>query len=164
MSVMLIREYIETDWPSVWPIFQEVVSAGDTYAYDPRWSSDEARKVWVEAPPGLTVVACDGSQVLGTAKMGPNRPGRGSHVATASFMVASAARGRGVGRALGEYALSWAREQGYAAMQFNAVVESNKAAVKLWQALGFQIIGTVPEAFEHPTLGRVGLHIMHQRL
>ena len=161
---MLIREYTNTDWPSVWPIFQEVVNAGDTYAYDPRWSSEEARGVWVEAPPGRTVVACDGSSVLGTAKMGPNRPGPGSHVATASFMVAADARGRGVGRALGEYALSWAREQGYAAMQFNAVVESNKSAVRLWQALGFRIIGTVPEAFAHPTLGRVGLHVMHRRL
>jgi GNAT superfamily N-acetyltransferase len=79
-------------------------------------------------------------------------------------MVAGEARGRGVGRALGEYALSWAKAQGYAAMQFNAVVESNQAAVRLWQALGFQIVGTVPEAFAHPTLGRVGLHIMHRFL
>ena len=162
--MVLIREYRDADWASVWPIFREVVAAGDTYVHDPGWSSDEARKVWVEAPPGHTVVACDGAQALGTAKMGPNRPGPGSHVATASFMVASQARGRGVGRALGEYALAWAREQGYAAMQFNAVVESNHAAVRLWQALGFQIIGTVPEAFEHPRLGRVGLHVMHRRL
>jgi ribosomal protein S18 acetylase RimI-like enzyme len=79
-------------------------------------------------------------------------------------MVAKDARGRGVGRALGEYVLAQARQQGYAAMQFNAVVESNHAAVRLWRALGFQIIGTVPEAFEHPTLGRVGFHIMHCRL
>ena len=164
MSAVLIREYIDADWPSVWPIFREVVSAGDTYAYDPEWSSDEARGVWVETPPGRTVVACDGSAVVGTAKIGPNRPGPGSHVATASFMVARDARGRGVGRALGEYAIAWAREQGYAAMQFNAVVETNLAAVRLWQALGFQIIGTVPEAFEHPRLGRVGLHVMYRRL
>lgn len=161
---MQIREYVDADWPSVWPIFQEVVAAGDTYTYDPAWPSEQAREVWVEGPPSHTVVICDDSQVLGTAKMGPNRPGPGSHVATASFMVAGDARGRGVGRALGEYALAWAREQGYAAMQFNAVVESNHPAVHLWQALGFQIIGTVPEAFEHPTLGRVGLHIMHQYL
>ena len=159
-----IREIRDDDWSSVWPIFREVVTAGETYTYDPDWSSEQAREVWVEAPPGHTVVACDGAQVLGTAKMGPNRPGRGSHVATASFMVAADARGRGVGRALGEYALSWAKAQGYAAMQFNAVVESNHAAVRLWQELGFQIIGTVPEAFTHPTLGRVGLHIMHRRL
>lgn len=161
---MLIREYKDTDWPSIWPIFRDVVAAKDTYVYDPEWTSDEARNVWVEVPPGITVVACDDSRLLGTAKMGPNRPGPGSHVATASFMVANEARGAGVGRALGEYALAWARKQGYAAMQFNAVVESNVAAVKLWQALGFQIIGTVPEAFDHAQLGRVGLHIMYRRL
>jgi GNAT superfamily N-acetyltransferase len=156
-----IREFSDDDWPSVWPIFQEVVSAGDTYAYDSTWSSEQARNIWVEAPPGHIVVACDGPRVLGTAKMGPNRPGPGSHVATASFMVAADARGRGVGRALGEYVLSWAKQQGYAAMQFNAVVASNHVAVRLWQELGFQI---VPEAFAHPTLGRVGLHIMHRFL
>ena len=161
---MLIREYTDSDWPAIWPIFHEIVAARDTYVYDPEWSSEEARKVWVEAPPGRTVVACDDSRILGTAKMGANRPGPGSHVATASFMVAPDARGLGIGHALGEYALSWAREQGYAAMQFNAVVESNLAAVKLWQALGFQIIGTVPEAFEHAQLGRVGLHIMYRKL
>jgi GNAT superfamily N-acetyltransferase len=160
-----IRKYTDADWSLVWTIFKEVVAARDTYVYDPEWTSDEARNVWVEVPPGHTVVACDdSSRIIGTAKMGPNRPGPGSHVATASFMVAPDARGLGVGRALGEYALSWARAHGYAAMQFNAVVESNVAAVKLWQALGFQIIGTVPEAFEHAQLGRVGLHIMYKRL
>ena len=159
-----IRPYEERDWPAVWAIIHAVVTAGETYAYDPAWSEEQARGVWVEAPPGLTVVACAGARVLGTAKVGPNRPGPGAHVATASFMVADEARGRGVGRALGEYALAWARAQGYAAMQFNAVVETNEPAVRLWQALGFRIIGTVPEAFAHPTRGRVGLHIMHQFL
>jgi GNAT superfamily N-acetyltransferase len=159
-----IREYVDTDWPSVWPIFRQVVTAGDTFAYDPGWSSEQAQNVWVETSPGHTVVALAGPRVLGTAKMGPNRPGPGSHVSTASFMVAGDARGRGVGRALGEYALSWAREQGYTAMQFNAVVESNGVAVRLYQTLGFDVVGTVPGAFEHPALGRVGLHVMHRRL
>ncbi len=161
---MQIRKYTDADWSSVWPIFREVVTAGETFAYDPGWSSEQARDVWVETPPGHTVVAHDGARVLGTAHMGPNRPGPGSHVSTASFMVASAARGEGVGRALGEYALFWAREQGYDAMQFNAVVESNDAAVRLWLALGFRILGTVPETFKHPTRGRVGLHVMHRYL
>jgi GNAT superfamily N-acetyltransferase len=117
----------------------------------------------VESAPAQTVVAAEGARLLGTAKMGPNRPGRGSHVATASFMISADARGAGVGRALGEYALDWARSQGYTAMQFNAVVESNEAAVHLWQSLGFDIIGTVPEAFDHRELGLVGLHVMYQR-
>lgn len=159
-----IRGCIDTYWATVWPIFRAIVAAGDTYAYGPAWSSDRVRDVWVEASPGRTVVAVDGARLLGTAKMGPNRPGPGAHVATAGFMVAGEARGRGVGRALAEDALSWARREGYAAMRFNAVVATNHGAVRLWRALGFGIVGTVPEAFEHPTLGRVGLHVMHRRL
>lgn len=164
VSSMEVREYVEEDWPAIWPVFSRVVRAGETYAYDPGWTFDEAREVWVERPPGRTVVAHDGGELLGTAKMGPNRLGPGSHVATASFMVAESARGRGVGRALGEHVLDWARDEGYAAMQFNAVVETNVAAVELWQSLGFKVIGTVPEAFEHPRFGRVGLHVMHRWL
>ncbi|NEE01985.1 GNAT family N-acetyltransferase [Phytoactinopolyspora halotolerans] len=161
---MHIRDFADPDWDAVWPIFRQVVLAGETYAYDPAWDSAHAMSVWVESPPGHTVVATDGTDMLGTAKMGPNRPGRGSHVATASFMVSEHARGRGVGRSLGEYVVDWARANGYAAMQFNAVVECNHAAVRLWKSLGFQIIGTVPEAFDHATQGRVGLHVMHRYL
>ena len=117
--------------------------------------------MWVERPPGRTVVALDGGRLVGTAKMGPNRPGPGSHVATASFMVGADTRGRGVGRALCEDALGWARASGYAGMQFNAVAATNLGAVGLYERLGFTIIGTVPGAFEHPTEGRVGLHIMY---
>nr|BFE76112.1 hypothetical protein GCM10020092_094130 [Actinoplanes digitatis] len=114
----------------------------------------------MESPPGLTVVAVEGDDILGSAKMGPNRPGRGAHVATGSFMVNPERHGRGVGRALGEYVIEWARREGYHSIQFNAVVESNAPAVHLWRALGFTIVGTVPEAFDHRTNGLVGLHIM----
>jgi GNAT superfamily N-acetyltransferase len=150
-------------WAAIWPIFRDVVAAGQTYAYPEDLSSAQAQALWTERPPGRTVVALDGDVVLGSAKMGPNRPGRGSHVATASFMVDPAHRGRGVGRQLGLDALAWARTAGYAAMQFNAVVETNPA-VALWRSLGFEIVGTVPEAFDSATDGRVGLHVMYQRL
>jgi GNAT superfamily N-acetyltransferase len=110
------------------------------------------------------VAVSDQGIVVGSAKMGPNRPGRGSHIATASFMVAPAAHGQGIGRALGEEAIRWAREQGFHGMQFNAVVETNAAAVHLWQSLGFTIMTTIPEAFEHPQHGRVGLHVMYRQL
>jgi GNAT superfamily N-acetyltransferase len=96
--------------------------------------------------------------------MGPDKPGPGSHVATASFMTASTARRRGVARALCEFAVEWATREGYSAMQFNAVVESNVGAVALYEDLGFTIIGTVPQAYEHAQLGRVGLHVMHRFL
>jgi GNAT superfamily N-acetyltransferase len=161
---MQIRPFVESDWPKVWPIVREVVRAADTFAYDPAMTEAQARATWIEAPPGLTVVAVEGQGVLGTAKMGPNRPGPGSHVATASFMVAADARGRGVATALCRFALDWARERGFAGMQFNAVAESNRAAVELYKRLGFRLIGTVPGAFAHPTLGRVGLHIMYREL
>ena len=118
----------------------------------------------MEQPPGRTVVAVDGDTVLGSAKMGPNRPGRGAHVATASFMVDPSSQGRGVGRALATHAVDWARAGGFHAMQFNAVVETNTAAVALWRSLGFQVLATVPEAFDHPTHGLVGLHLMYLRL
>jgi GNAT superfamily N-acetyltransferase len=159
-----IRAFVEADWPKIWPIVREVVQAADTFAYDPAMTEAEAHAVWVEVLPGLTVVALDGDRVLGTAKMGPNRQGPGSHVATASFMVAADARGQGVATALCRFALDWAREQGYAGMQFNAVVETNHAAVEIYRRLGFTIVGTVPGAFAHPTQGRVGLHIMYREL
>ncbi|WP_155373378.1 GNAT family N-acetyltransferase [Catellatospora vulcania] len=161
---MIIREATGQDWPKIYPFFTEIVAAGQTYAFPEGMDLEQARPWWMEQAPGRTVVAVDADTVLGSAKMGPNRPGRGAHIATASFMVDPAHRGRGVGRALGGHVLDWARAQGYHGMQFNAVVETNTAAVRLWQAIGFEILATVPEAFEHPAHGRVGLHVMYQRL
>lgn len=158
---MEIRDFTDDDWDRVWPIVRDVVRARETFTYDPDMTSTQARRTWVVAPPGRTVVAVDGDRLLGTAHMQTNRPGPGSHVSTASFMVAADARGRGVGTALCAFALDWARERGYAGMQFNAVAESNTTAVRLYEKLGFTVVGTVPGAFAHPTLGRVGLHVMY---
>ncbi len=161
---MIIRSAGGQDWLRIWPFFSQIVAAGETYAYPEALTPETAQPLWMEKLPGQTVVAVDGDTVLGSAKMGPNRPGRGAHVATASFMVDPAHQGKGVGRALGRYAIEWAQTAGYHSMQFNAVVETNIAAVRLWQSLGFQILATVPEAFNHPRHGLVGLHIMYQRL
>jgi L-amino acid N-acyltransferase YncA len=162
--IVLIRPASAEDWPAIWPFFARIVAEGETYAYPEGLTQAEAAPLWMESAPARTVVAVLDGAVVGSAKMGPNRPGRGAHVATASFMVDPATRGRGVGRALGEHVLGWARSEGYHAMQFNAVVETNEAAVALWRSLGFRVIGTVPEAFNHPTRGLVGLHVMYQTL
>ena len=161
---MDIREAVEADWPAIWPIVEAVVRAGDTYTYPRDLDEAGGRALW-NPPSWVVLVATDAAgAVLGTAKYGPNQMGPGSHVANASFMVAGASRGRGVGRALGEAVIAHARADGYRAMQFNAVVEANRSAVHLWRALGFEIIGTAPEAFDHPVEGLVGLHIMYRRL
>jgi GNAT superfamily N-acetyltransferase len=158
---LTIRPATGDDWPAIWPIFQSIVSAGETYAFPEDLTMDKAHPWWLESAPGQTVFAETGGVIVGSAKMGPNCPGRGAHIATASFMVDPAAQGRGVGRALGEHVIDWARAAGYRGIQFNAVVETNTAAVHLWQELGFQIIGTVPAAFAHPAHGYVGLHVMY---
>ena len=159
---MIVRTATEADWPVIWPFWQEIVEAGETYAYPLGATSDQARGWWFDG--SRVVVAVDGDPVLGSAKMGPNRPGRGAHVGTASFMVDAGARGRGVGRRLAEDMVAWHREQGFAGIQFNAVVETNTAAVRLWQDLGFEIIGTVPRSFDSTAHGRVGLHVMYLAL
>ena len=159
-----IRPMVPRDWPQVWEFFDEIVQAGETYSYPLDLTAEQARELWTMRPPRQTVVLEGQDGILGSATMGPNRPGRGSHVGTASFMVSPAARGRGVGRALGEYVVRWHRDQGYRAIQFNAVVETNTAAVRLWQDLGFRVVGTVPEAFDSRTHGLVGLHVMHLAL
>ena len=164
MSPIVVRPATDADWTALWPIVEAVARAGETYAWPRDITEPAARALWMQTPPGVALVAVDGDQVLGGAAIKPNQMGGGSHVANAAFMVAPAARGRGVGRRLGVAALDWARAAGFRAVQFNAVVETNETAIALWRSLGFEILGTVPEAFDHPAQGLVGLHLMHRRL
>ncbi|MFJ6852823.1 GNAT family N-acetyltransferase [Streptomyces sp. NPDC091271] len=162
---MLIREATDKDWPAIWPFFHAIVAAGETFTYPVELGEDVAQGWWLLPEPARTVVAVDDAgTVLGTAKMNRNHMGNGSHIASASYMVAPEHSGQGVGRALCEYTVDWARTAGYRAMQFNAVVETNIHAVRLYRSLGFDVIGTLPGGFNHPAHGYVGLHIMHKAL
>ena len=166
-GAILIRDAGPEDWPAMWAFMREIVVAGETFSWDTKTSEEDARAGWFRhgQESGFTVVATGPSgALLGTAECGPNHGGPGAHVATASFMVDPRHAGRGAGRALGEYVLDRARAEGFRAMQFNAVAESNVRAVRLWQSLGMQILATIPEGFRHPADGYVGLHIMYQRL
>jgi L-amino acid N-acyltransferase YncA len=160
-----IRDATANDWPVIWPFLREIVRAGDTYTWRTDVTEAEARDHWFRPAPWRSLVAVDtDGNTVGTAKLGPNQDGPGSHVANASFMVDPTRAGAGIGRALAIHTIKAARAAGYRAMQFNAVVESNTGAVRLWESLGFDILATVPEAFHHPTEGFVGLHIMYLRL
>jgi L-amino acid N-acyltransferase YncA len=147
----------------IWQIFHEVVAAGDTYVFDPKTPRDQALSYWL-SPEAHTFVALDGSQVCGTYILKQNQPGLGSHVANASYMVASRARGRGIGSLMCAHSLDQARRLGFTAMQFNIVVSTNEAAVLLWKKHGFRIVGTLPNVFRHAKLGEVDAFVMHRFL
>jgi ribosomal protein S18 acetylase RimI-like enzyme len=162
---MLIRAATPDDWPAIWEILCRVGTAGETLTWDPDATPESVRPGWMRDPPGRTIVAVDDAgTVVGSAQTHPNHAGRASHVANAGFVVHPDHGGRGVGRALCRHVLDQARDDGYRAMQFNAVVETNVRAVGLWRSYGFEILTTVPEAYDHPAHGLVGLHIMYRRL
>jgi ribosomal protein S18 acetylase RimI-like enzyme len=163
LRAVTIRPATPTDADAIWRIFQKVVAPGDTYSFAADTTQQQAVAYFLGE--GITCfVAEDGGLVIGMYKLIPNRIGRGSHVANASFMVDPASHRRGAGRALGEHCLDEARRQGYTAMQFNFVVSTNTAGVSLWKKLGFEILGTLPKAFRHATLGDVDAYVMHRFL
>lgn len=170
---MRIRDATAHDWAQIWPFLREIIAAGDTYCWPTDTTEHAARAWWMDKPGGRVFVAVDDGTaadgmidgtIVGTAELHPNQQAAGSHVANAGFMVSAAHAGKGIGRALATHVIETARTDGYRAMQFNAVVETNANAVRLWQSLGFDILATVPEAFAHPTQGYVGLHVMHRSL
>lgn len=160
---MKIRKADEADRDAIWKIFHGVVAAGDTYAIDPDMSREEALAYW-SATDTQTYVAESTGRVVATYILRPNQSGGGSHIANAGFMVAPDARGQGIGRAMGEHCLSEARRLGFRAMQFNFVVSTNESALRLWEDLGFKIVGTLPGAFRHPEKGYVDVYVMFRSL
>lgn len=160
--MLTIRPATDADFASLWPIFREVVRCGDTYAFLPGTTESEAKTIWLDVPVATYVGILDG-EVVGTYYLKANQPGLGAHVCNAGYMVRAAARGRGVGRALCLHSQDEAKGLGFKAMQFNLVVSTNPA-VKLWRELGFGVVGTLPGAFEHQSLGFVDALVMYKWL
>lgn len=159
----MFRPAVDDDWPGIWEVFQSVVATGDTYPYPPEILESEARSVWMSPSHDVSVAQID-EEIVGTAYLKPNLPGLGDHVANAGWMIAPRSQGRGIGRPFAGYVLDRARAAGYRGMQFNAVVSTNTGAIALWRSLGFEIIGTVPRAFRHPSEGFVPIHVMYRDL
>ncbi|MFL6514131.1 MAG: GNAT family N-acetyltransferase [Chthoniobacterales bacterium] len=160
---MNVRPAAKPDHDAIWRIFREVVAPGDTYTMDPNISREQAFGYWFRSDT-KTYVAEQGGEIVGTYTLRPNRSGGGGHVSNASFMVDPGARGRGIGKAMAEHGLDEARRLGYRAMQFNFVVSTNETALRLWENLGFAIVGTLPGAFRHPARGFVDVYVMFREL
>ncbi len=158
-----IRPAREADFEGIWPILREVIERGDTFAYDPATTREQGRTIWMETPFATYVAEADGV-IVGSYVLRRNQPGRGSHVANAGYMVSSAQRGRGIGRAMCRHSLAEARRMGFRTMQFNLVVSTNETAVRLWESCGFRVLCVLPEAFLHPEKGYVGACLMHRFL
>lgn len=159
-----IRPFQEEDWPAVWPILRTTFSAGDTYAFSPQSTETEIHSAWVETPAATYVACAPDGQVLGTYILKPNQPGLGSHVCNCGYVVAPEAQGQGIASAMCEHSQMKAIAMGYLAMQFNLVVSTNERAVRLWQRLGFSVVGTLPRAFRHQRLGYVDAFVMFKEL
>lgn len=160
---MNIREARKEDFNSIWSIFEEIVSTGETYAYDTDTSKEEAHNIWMLAPE-KTFVAEENNEILGTYYLKTNQAGNGNHVCNCGYMVSSKARGKGLATAMCEYSQEVAVDLGYQAMQFNFVVSSNEGAIRLWKNLGFEIVGTLPKAFNHPAKGYINAFVMFKWL
>lgn len=165
MQEYFIREAITEDREAIGRIIMEVAQQGETFAMEAPANPRAAAADWFSGPPGRTIVAVDAAGVIhATASMYPNRPAQGAHIASGSLMVASASRGKGLGRLLIRDMIAWAVQEGYRAIQFNAVVETNAAAMRLYESEGFEVLATAPGAFLHPTRGFVGLAILWRDL
>ncbi len=164
MTEPVIRRYQADDWPAVWRLLEPVFRAGETYTYPTDIGEADARRAWVESPAATYVLEAGDGSLLGTYYLKPNQPGAGSHVCNCGYVVAAAARGQGVATRLCEHSQREALRMGFRAMQFNFVVSSNTQAVRLWQRLGFDIVGSLPGAFQHPRLGYVDAYVMYKML
>jgi ribosomal protein S18 acetylase RimI-like enzyme len=160
---MQIRKAQASDAPAILEIIMPVIREAATYTLDPHLSEAAALAYWLN-PDKDTFVAEEENVIVGTYFIRANQGGGGAHVCNCGYMTRTSSIGRGVARSMCQHSLAYARQRGYRAMQFNFVVSTNERAVRLWQSLGFEIVGRLPAAFRHPTHGYVDALVMYQQL
>lgn len=160
---MQIRTATPSDSDAIWAIVEPTIRAGDTYTVPSDWGREKALAYWLSDEKEVFVAEEDG-RVLGTYYLKANQLGGGGHVANCGYMVAPGAYGRGLARRMAEHSIAHAKARGFRAIQFNFVVSSNERAVRLWQSLGFDVVGRLPGAFRHPELGFVDALVMYRSL
>lgn len=160
---LTIRKALKTDYDSIWEIIQEAITRGSTLAFAPDTPKEEMLAFWC-APYAHTYVAEMDEKTVGTFFIKANQPGLGAHIANAGYITPAMAGGKGIGEAMCRFSLDEARRLGFQAMQFNLVVKSNTRAVRLWQKMGFEIIGEIPEAFNDINRGLTNAYIMYQKV
>lgn len=160
---MIIREATPHDVDGIWEIFEGVIKQADTYVFSPETPRTDLEKHWL-ASYMHTFVAEHEGKIVGTYILKPNQIDLGSHIANGSYMVHPEAQGLGIGKKMGEHSLLKAKELGFVGMQFNIVVSTNQAAVRLWKKLGFTIVGTTPQGFLLKNIGYVDTYIMYRAL
>ena len=161
--MITIRAARVDDFDLIWPLLRDVFRAGDTYAVDPGISKEDACAYWVTQA-RMTFVAENENEIVGTYYIKTNQPGGGAHICNCGYIVSPNARGQGIAEVLCKHSLNEARRLGYQAMQFNFVLASNDGALRLWHRLGFETVGTIPDAFAHPQLGLVDAYVMYRRI
>ena len=159
--MITIRPYQPSDWPAVWAIVEPVFRTGETYAFSPDIAEDDSRRVWVETPQKTYVAVADSGGIVGTYYIKPNQPALGAHVCNCGYIVAAGERGKGIASTMCAHSQRQAVKLGFKSMQYNLVVATNVIAISIWKRNGFEIVGTLPEAFRHPRLGLVDAHVMY---
>ena len=159
-----IRTFEENDWPSIWYFMEPVFRAGETYAFSPDITEKESYNFWIEVPAATFVALDENQKIVGTYYIKKNQPGLGSHICNCGYIVDGNERGKGIASVMCEHSQLEAIARGFRAMQYNLVVSSNEGAVRLWKKLGFEVVGTIPEAFHHHRLGYVDAFVMYKQL
>ncbi len=162
MNQVNIVPATKEDFSQILPIFRSITSTGDSYIYQDDFTDQNVYDFFLKDT--VPFVAKIDNKIVGFYIIRQNRIGRGSHICNASYMVSPEYQNNKIGRLMGEHSLVEAKKLGYKAMQFNIVVSTNLRAVSLWQSLGFKIIGTIPQGFNHKEKGLVDAYIMHRFL